>query len=144
MPQYKRSWSAWKAYCRALNVPHYRAKASVVMQYLLEKSTHVGTSSVYTQLSAIAFHYRRKGLSSPSDDTRVRMFMKGLKKSQVGHVVKRAKPMTVAILKRAVRRLAADGSLTTWRTVWRMCIGFSNLLRWDDMSRIQVNVTVAI
>jgi len=93
---------------------------------------------VYTHLSGISFHYRRKGKTSPCDSPRIKMYMKGLKRVQSLKPVKRAKPMTVAILKKAIKSLNSESNLISWRTIWRMCIAFFGFLRWDDISRLKV------
>ncbi len=98
----------------------------------------MGLSRVYVILSAISFHYRRQGKVSPCDHVRVKLFMRGLKRLKSKIPVRRARPFTTAMLKKAVQHLVNNQSLVTWRTVWRMCVGFSCFLRWDDVQRLQV------
>jgi hypothetical protein len=64
--------------------------------------------------------------------------MKGLKRSLSVKQVKRAKPLTMEILEKAVSHLNSDDSIIVWRTVWRMVITFSCFLRWDDISKLKV------
>ena len=57
-----------------------------------------GVSNAYTHVSAIAFNYREKRKVSPTDDPRVTMYMKGLKRRNLGKKFNRAKPMTLDVL----------------------------------------------
>ncbi len=116
------------------------ADPEVVLDYLRQCSQTVGLSRVYLILSAITFHYRRLGKVSPCDHIRVKLFMRGLKRLKSKIPVHRAKPLTVAILKKVVAHLAIDESLVSWRTAWRMCVGFACFLRWDDMKRLKVTI----
>jgi hypothetical protein len=108
------------------------------MAFLLSISENSGVSRVYSFLSAISFFYRRKGLTSPCDDVRVKMFMKGLKREASSQPVKKALPLTLEILEKAVLSLDTDDSLVRWRTVWRMVITFSCFMRFDDLIRLKV------
>ena len=94
-------------------------------------------SSAYTHLSAIAYFYRINVLTSITENTIVTMFMKGLKRRNLTKVVKRALPMTPAILSDMRKLLLPERqpSLTTWRTVWRAHIEFGLMLRFDDVKR---------
>jgi hypothetical protein len=108
------------------------------MEYLLDVSDQAGISRVYTHLSSISYNYRRLGKVSPCDDIRMKMFMKGLKRDARDQPVRRALPLTVDILEKAVRLLTESDTLIAWRTVWRIVISFSCFLRWDDTSRLKV------
>jgi hypothetical protein len=108
------------------------------MEYLASLSDECGISRLYTHLSAISYFHRRSGKISPCDEPIVKMFMKGLKRSDSLKPIKRAKPLTVDILCKLVDLLDHDRYLITWRTVWRSVIGFSCFLRWDDISRLKV------
>lgn len=66
------------------------------------------------------------------------MYMKGLKRVQSLKPVRRAKPMTTNILRKAIRALNSTSNLISWRTTWRICIAFYGFLRWDDISRLKV------
>lgn len=68
------------------------------------------------------------------------MFMKGLKRRDANKTVRRAKPLTMAMLKKAMTSLSKKSGLMAWRTIWRMCIGFTCFLRWDDIRRLKVNI----
>ncbi len=105
----------------------------------MERSGHSGPSRVYASLSSVAFHYRLKGLPSLTDDPRVKMFMKGLKRrNAVTHQAKRATPMTLEILNEAARLLDDTTSIKIWRTVWRMHVAFFCFLRFDDLRRLTI------
>jgi hypothetical protein len=108
------------------------------MAFLLQISERAGLSRVYAYLSCISYRHRKLGLTSPCDDIRVRMFMKGLKRSLSKKQVKRALPLTMEILEKAVQHLENDDSIIVWRTVWRMVITFSCFLKWDDISKLKV------
>jgi hypothetical protein len=64
--------------------------------------------------------------------------MKGLKRSLSTRQVKRALPLIMDILEKAVQHLQIDDSIIVWRTVWRMVVTFSCFLRWDDISKLKV------
>ena len=108
-----------------------------VVSYLTFNINH-GSSSVslaYTHLSAIAYYYRINGKVSITESTIVTMFMKGLKRRNLNHVVKRATPMSTEVLS-DMRKLLDDGpTLVVWRTVWRAHIAFGLMLRFDDLKR---------
>ncbi len=108
------------------------------MVYLSVIGESSGLSRVYMFLSAISYHHRRLGSPSPCDHPQVKMFMKGLKRVDSTKPVKRARPLTVAMLTQMVQLLENDNSLVTWRTVWRAVISFTCFLRWDDVKRLQV------
>ncbi len=114
------------------------------MEYFLELSQSVGLSRVYTHLSAISFHYRKFGKTSPCDEVRVKMFMRGLKRKDSKQPVRRAMPLTLEILEKALDYLETDDSLTAWRTVWRMIVSFSCFLRYDDLRRLTVRSKLPI
>jgi len=52
--------------------------------------------------------------------------------------VKRAKPITMAMLSEAVQLLDQHTSLRIWRTVWRMMVCYFCFLRFDDVRRLKV------
>jgi hypothetical protein len=92
-------------------------------------------------MSSVSYFYRLKGLPSPSDNPFVSMYIKGLKRERLtlSAPVKRAKPMTTAILHQMIAHLnAEERGLRVWRTVWRANLAFYCLLRWDDVMRLQV------
>jgi len=88
-------------------------------------------------MSSIAYYYRIKGLISPTEDKQVQLYMKGLKRDNLGKPVKQAQPMTVAILKALRGLLTENANLVTWRTVWRAHVEFLLILRFDDVKRIK-------
>ena len=88
-----------------------------------------GVSIAYTHVSAIAFHYRAKGKVSPTDDQRISMYMKGLKRRNQGRKVNRAKPMTLEVLAAMRKVLKEKPNLVRWRTVWRSHMEFFLMLR---------------
>ena len=110
-----------------------------MLRYLYRVHTRGGVSNVYTHLSAIAFHFRRQRRPSPCDDQAVKMFMKGLKRLEAARVVKRAKPITVSMIKKAISSLTDTGTMREWRTVWCLTISFCCFLRWDDLKRVKVS-----
>jgi hypothetical protein len=57
----------------------------------LQTTQNDSVSTAYRHLSAVAFNYRLKGLTSPSEDIRVTMFMKGLKRKHQGKSYERLK-----------------------------------------------------
>jgi hypothetical protein len=131
--------------CRRNSMDVDNCHTEGVLSYLLSISEKSGLSRVYTHLSSISHHFRRRGLASPCDDIRVKLFMKGLKRKTSVKAPKRAKPLTLAILAACVQRLSDDDSIITWRTVWRMVISFSCFLRFDDLKRLKViNYLLAI
>ncbi len=99
-------------------------------------------SSVYQNLSSIAYFYKLKGLESPSNGHFVSMYMKGLKRQHLtlSAPVARAKPITIDHLKALIDHLAdaPRPGLRIWRTVWRMNVAFYCMLRWDDVCRLKV------
>ena len=102
--------------------------------------TH-SVSAVYLRLSSVSYFYRLKGLVSPSSSPSVLMYLKGLKRRhiEVSAPVRRAKPLTKDLLHRLTSYLLArQGTLREWRTVWRINLAFSCLLRWDDVMRLKV------
>ncbi len=54
------------------------------MGYLLTSQSD-SVATAYRHISAIAFNYRIKGLTSPTEDVRVSMYMKGLKRMNQGN-----------------------------------------------------------
>jgi hypothetical protein len=76
-------------------------------------------------------------------------FSPGLKRKDAqSRQVKRAKPLTIQILRQAIDRLDAQEqenngnrliSLKLWRTIWRMHVSFFCFLRWDDLCRLHVS-----
>jgi hypothetical protein len=115
----------------------YAASVDNLLSFLATKSQECGVSRVYCLLSAVAHHYRLKGLPALSDDTRIKMFMKGLKRINAKEkTVKRSRPMTLEILEEAASLLVDHEDLRTWRTVWRMHVSFFCFLRWDDLKRL--------
>jgi len=102
----------------------------------VSKAHSESVSTGYTHLSAIAFFYRVEGLNSPTEDKQVQMYMRGLKRNNLGKPIKQALPMTVAILKALRDLLTPAASLVTWRTVWRAHVEFLLILRFDDVKRL--------
>ncbi len=86
-------------------------------------------STGYTHLSAIAYHYKAQGVTGVTDDPRVGMFMKGLKRRNQGAPVTRAEPMTVEVLTAMREMLYRKPNLVLWRTVWRAYMEFCLMLR---------------
>ncbi len=114
-----------------------------VLRYLYRVHTRGGVSNVYTHLSAVAFHFRRQRRASPCDDQAVKMFMRGLKRLESTKVVKRAKPITLPMIKKAIHTLSDTSAMWEWRTVWNMAISFCCFLRWDDLKRVQVQDSIS-
>ena len=52
--------------------------------------------------------------------------------------VKRAKPLTPALLRDVHELAVKQDTFVTWRTYWRMSMCFHGLLRWSDISVLQV------
>ncbi len=103
-----------------------------VLAYLAHVS-EVYSSSVstgYTHLSAIAHKYKTNGVTGVTDDSRIAMYMKGLKRRNQGSVVVRATPMTPEILTAMRRMLYRKPSLILWRTIWRAYMEFCLMLRY--------------
>ncbi len=70
------------------------------------------------------------------------MFMRGLKRLEIENgtsTVTRAKPITPEIVCKLIALLDDDSGLVTWRTVWRIVIGYYMLYRWDDISRLRMS-----
>ncbi len=86
-------------------------------------------ATAYRHLSAVAFNYRLAGKKSPTEDARISMFMKGLKRVNIDKPVTRATPMTPEVLC-SVRRLVMETpNLTRWRTAWRVFMEYHLMLR---------------
>ena len=104
----------------------------MILSYLAYVNTNYsdGVSTAYTHISAIAFKYRSAGKISPTDDNRVSMFVKGVKRRNQGRKIRRAKPMTLEVLA-AMRKVLQDKpNLVKWRTVWRAHLEFFLMLRY--------------
>jgi len=96
-------------------------------------------SNVTQCMSAVAYYYRLRGLPSPSDNSLVGMYLRGVKRKSLENQPKRAVPMTRQILARLNAYLySGDRSLRIWRTIWRINLMFRCLLRWDDVYRLKV------
>ncbi len=103
-----------------------------VLMYLAHvHETYSGSVSTgYTHLSAIVHHYKIHGVKGVTDDPRVGMFMKGLKRRNQGNVVNRATPMTTDVLIAMRQMLYRKQTLILWRTVWRAYMEFCIMLRY--------------
>lgn len=94
-------------------------------------------STAYTHSSSIAYFYRSSGKPSVTENAIVTLYMKGLKRRNLGKTVNQATPMTTVILADLRKLLSAQQqpNLVTWRTVWRAHVEFGLMLRFDDIRR---------
>jgi len=74
---YQYCWQQFVSYCRPKDQDPLQCDQSFVLKFLARRQRHVGASRLYVYLSAISHFYRREGLSSPCDNPKVKMFMKG-------------------------------------------------------------------
>jgi len=150
--QYDRCWQIFQTFCEWHSVETYGkcikivyriqhglndaeliipdCKVDDVLAYLAYIHTNYsdGVSNAYTHVSAIAFNYRAKGKVSPTDDHRVTMNMKGLKRRNLGKKVNRAKPMTLDVLEALRKMLKDKPNLVRWRTIWGIHMEFFLML----------------
>jgi len=136
--KYDSVWNKFQTYCSERSAESIGCPVPLFLEYLYFISEQSGLSAVYTHLSGVSFHHRRLGLDSPSDDSRVKMFMKGLKRKQSTVPVRRAKPINKDILLDLMKHMRKDHSLVAYRTVWRLIINFTCCLRFDDLRRLTV------
>jgi hypothetical protein len=151
--QYDGPWNTYRQFCQAqnleplgesanqLSIYSYRyfiqhitfpeCGATGLISYLGYVHTQLNGSvaTAYRHLSAVAFNYRLNGRVSPTEDARVGMYMKGLKRLNVNKPVIRATPMTPDVLKGMRAQLATGPTLTKWRTVWRAYMEYHLMLR---------------
>jgi len=71
----------FRDYCDDRSVDPLGAEINFVAQYLIVRHETCGLSRLYVHLSAISHYYRAAGLSSPCDNSRIKMMMKGKKGS---------------------------------------------------------------
>jgi len=75
---YQNAWIVFCAYCRNAQTDPYSADVELVLRYLATRNRKVGLSRLYIYSSAISHFYRSRGLTSPCDDARVKMLLKGI------------------------------------------------------------------
>lgn len=111
------------------------------MEYLSIVSETGSVNVVYSHLSAISFFHKVELVKSPTEDSAVSMFMKGLKRIELETrpvKVTRARPITPEIIEKLIRLLDEDSNLIVWRTVWRIVVCYYLLYRWNDISRLRM------
>ena len=79
--QYDSAFEGFKTFCLERQGDPLNASVTDCLEFFALLSENVRVSRIYIYLSAISHHYRRLGLVSPCDDVRIRMFMKGLRRT---------------------------------------------------------------
>ncbi len=136
--------SRWQTYCTTINLKWWLATSNDIIGFLegiRQSNSSCKQTTIYQHLSALSFYYKLQRKENPCAAPIVSMYMRGLKRYDI-HIhptVRQAKPITKDILNRLNVLLAgSSASLRIWRTVWRINAAFYTLLRWDDISRLQV------
>jgi hypothetical protein len=133
---YDPGWMRFSQYCLEHSECALPANPVVVADFVAELAD-IGLSvpSIEKTLAAVSFEHRKFCVESPTLNAGVRLVLEGREHAKSSRQVK---PFTLSLISRAVGQLPSSDSIMVWRTVWRMTVGMFAMLRFSEVTRIQV------
>jgi hypothetical protein len=144
--QYASAYVHWTSFCCQNGLPELPASVEAVTSCVaIRASETCSASAAETLASAIAYEHKKNFLPSPTLHDTFRLLMRAIRRKFATERTAAA-PLTRSILNQMIDYLfqpghGRDGQLATlssWRTVWRVCLEFHTLGRFSDLIRLKV------
>jgi integrase len=149
---YEAAWSDFTDFCEAIEAEALPADEDTVASYLLwcAEQRDLAVATLQKRRSAIRYHHRQGGHTSPTSNARVREVLERIKRTK-GSAQTQARPLLTADVRRICRVLTRDDPMpppgTADRAWWLRChrdraivaVGFAGAFRRGELAAMQLH-----
>ena len=135
--RYETAFAHWKSFLTSEEDPTCAAphRYGAYLEHAIEQGKSL--SFLETVTAAISHFHLAAFHTSPTSHPASRRALVAARKL-LATPVKRAKPLTPSLLRDVHDVATRQDDFVTWRTYWRMSMCFHGLMRWSDVSVLQV------